>query len=130
MTALIIGDGERAAIAALKQRASRHVTTIKADSPELLVNVGDKVRAANMAHTIHLPIGYRVTYTLEDQPIGRIEHISISVTRPGKMPNPVAVEMILEEFGMRPLADSDSMWIEAFEPRREAINIAQRRDPA
>jgi hypothetical protein len=126
MTALLIGDTERAAIADLKERAQSRVTVVNATTAELMVNVGDEVRAANMAFTIYLPAGYKVTYTLEDQPVGRIEHISISVMRPGKMPNPVAVDMILREFGMRPLADSDSMWIEAFEPRHEAINIAQR----
>jgi hypothetical protein len=125
MTALMIGERERGAIAALKERAKSRVTVVDAETMELMVNVGDKVRADNMAFTIFLPAGYRVTYTLEDQPVGRVEHLSVSVTRRGKMPNPHAVEMILEEFGMRPIRNSDSTWIEEFEPGREAINIAQ-----
>lgn len=122
----MIGPAEKAAIADLKERAKGRVTVVDATTMEMMVNIGDTVRAANNEFTIVLPMGYWVTYTLEDQPVGRIEHLSISVPKPGAMPNMRSVDMILREFGMRPWRDRrSSLWLEEFDDNHKALNIAQ-----
>jgi hypothetical protein len=43
-----------------------------------------------------------------------------------KAPAPAAVEIILAEFGMRPLIESDTIWTEQFDRNRYAVNVLQR----
>ena len=62
----------------------------------------------------HIHDGYRVVYSLEEQPIGLCKHISISVEAPGKLPHELAVKEILKEFGMNPDFKSPKvvLWVE------------------
>jgi hypothetical protein len=76
-------------------------------------------------HSLEIPIGYIVSYTHENQPVGLCHHISISVTRPGKMPHPEAVQAILGAFGMRPFEQSEHIAIEDVAPETKAINLIQ-----
>lgn len=85
----------------------------------------DAYRNMMDSHSVSLPVGYFVTYSHEHQPFGLARHISISVRHHGKMPAPVAVEMILQEFGMMPLSAAVGVWIEDIEDGRKAINIVQ-----
>lgn len=53
-------------------------------------------------HVLLVPEGYRVVYSIEQQPSGWCQHFSISINRHGMSPNPEAVAMILEKcFGIR-----------------------------
>lgn len=59
---------------------------------------------------LFIPFGFKVVYTHEMQH-GDIEcrHLSMSLDKPGRVPNPVAVQMIAEEFGfVNKLIDIDS----------------------
>src|SRR5690348_14897211 len=52
--------------------------------------------------------GWKVVYTIEQQPLGLVHHISISVqpvNPKNPYPHPAAVEMILQEFGLPPLQE-------------------------
>src|SRR5688572_22092740 len=59
----------------------------------------------NPKHVIHIPIGYRVVYSIEHQVHGDLKHISISVDTIGRLPSSDAVSMILEEFGFNNCKD-------------------------
>jgi hypothetical protein len=83
------------------------------------------VRARNRELTISLPVGFEVTFTHEKQPIGLYRHLSVSVDAEDKSPNPVQVETILKEFGMRPVLQSDRVWLEPFARGRKAVNVLQ-----
>lgn len=53
---------------------------------------------------ILLPIGFRVVFSIEEQPapLGWSRHVSISVSRRGRFPHEAAVALILHEFGFNP----------------------------
>lgn len=59
-------------------------------------SVGDKPE-----WTCLVPVGYRVCFSMEHQPIGLCRHLSVSVDKPGALPNPEAVNMIMAELGMK-----------------------------
>jgi hypothetical protein len=123
--ALIIGEAERKQIADLRALA--------AANPQDVVQVQtaanrDIAAFREMMETLslQLPVGYRIAYSHEMQPkAGLCHHISISVARPKKMPSQEAVEMILQEFGMRPMSQSNKLWIEDVDHVTKAINIVQ-----
>ncbi len=52
-------------------------------------------------HTLLIPSGYRAIYTVEQQPNGWCQHISVAVDDPAMWPNPKAVQHILDKcFGV------------------------------
>jgi hypothetical protein len=128
--ALVIGERERQIIRELLARVAESVPIDAKRAIETMAP--EAIRERNRAFTIALPEGYRVTLTHELQPKmgfnpgGLFKHLSVSVTAPMKAPSPAAVEMILDEFGMRPLLDSEQIWSEQFDRNRFAINILQR----
>lgn len=123
MRALIIGEAEREKIAVLKAKAAGRIV----DAARAALEDPDAVRARNTDLNIYLPVGFSITYTVEKQPVGLCEHVSISVdSEIGLGPNPHAVELILESFGMRPLASSDGAWNEYYAPNAFAVNVLQK----
>jgi hypothetical protein len=128
MSALIIGETQRALIAELRALAAANpfdARTIKATADKDIAAYRDMMRTL----TVELPVGYAVTYSHEIQPKapppGLCHHISVSVDRPHLMPSPEAVEMILAEFGMQPLKTSSGVWIEDVRPGEKAVNVLQ-----
>lgn len=123
MSALLIGQAERDKIEALKALAADPL-----DATEMIQLAKSDPLAFTkmmMGFTIELPSGFMVTYSLEKQPIGLVRHISVSVRRPGMMPHPAAVSMILEAFDMRPIEKSDRIWIEEVDADTKAVNLLQ-----
>lgn len=132
MPALIIGPTEETAIAELIAVAA----ATPLDVHGIMAAAGrDQAafRDAMRTSTIFLPVGYAVTYTQEVQPNapppGVCHHISISVDRPGKLPSPEAVEVILDAFRMRPLKDAHGVWVEDISPGEKAVNVLQLVQP-
>ena len=72
----------------------------------------------NEAHVIEIPMGYRVVYTIEQQPepVGLVVHMSFSVDGPeGAMPNEIAVREIARSFGVtneQQTIGLANMWLE------------------
>jgi hypothetical protein len=98
--ALLIDDEGRAAIKALIEKAEQNVTPL--DTVVRLAVKRDEGMAINPMHdafTIGLPVGFRVTYTHEEQRQCVCRHISISVGEEGRAPHPHAINLLLEEFG-------------------------------
>lgn len=96
---LIIDANARAAIGRLRAYAESHRVSLDTlrrcqEHPELAVG-------NNPAHVIIIPQGYRVVFSLEEQPAGLGEHLSISVLppQPNVYPNVESVVQIALEFG-------------------------------
>lgn len=51
--------------------------------------------------TTELPFGWRIVFTIEDQPMGLVRHLSVSVEarHQGKCPNHAGVAMLARELG-------------------------------
>lgn len=82
-------------------------------------------------HWCMIPLGYKVCFSVEEQPepLSWCRHISISVTEKGKWPNELAVQMIIEEFGFRghilkPAADGTLILYQ--EKEFQAINVIEK----
>jgi hypothetical protein len=129
MTVLIIGEDERALIAELRAVVEAREPMTAADLLAVAAADIEAFRDAMNMQSVDIPIGYVATYSIEVQPNapppGICRHISISVDRPGKLPHPAAVDMILEAFGMQPIAKSSKVWIEDICPGQKAINVLQ-----
>jgi hypothetical protein len=102
MAALVIGEKQREQIAKLIADA----TANPVDKPATALDIAGQV--------LVLPVGYLVAYSHECDPkVGLCHTIAIGVARHRKLPHPKAIEMILKEFGMRPLGDaSTNTWID------------------
>jgi hypothetical protein len=127
MRALVIGETEKAKIAELRQTAAANVM----DAAAMRTASGKDIRAYRQMMeelSIELPRGFLVTYSHDrhPDPYGVVRHISVSVDRANRVPHPAAVDMILEAFGMQPIGESVSVWIEDVGKREKAINVVQR----
>ena len=122
--ALLIGEEQRAAIAALRARAQENIYD-PATVQEIASRDINAFRASMLLQSIELPRGFVVTYTHERQPIGVVHHISVSVEDPTKTPHPAAMEMILAEFGMHKLEHSLKVWLEDIGAGHKAVNVVQ-----
>lgn len=139
--ALIIGETQRAAIREAIERAAKHPITldmVKAMQIEggshLTLEMRRKQQGPDWekkrprSEFVNLPIGIRVAISFEEQPIGMCRHLSVSVDKPGALPNPHVVDMVAKEFGCdHPLC---APWIEEFAPGHNAVNIVALSAPA
>lgn len=50
--------------------------------------------------TCHIPMGFKVVFSIEHQPGGKMRHMSMS-SGPGRLPSQQAVEMVMHEFGFK-----------------------------
>jgi hypothetical protein len=132
VSALLIGETERAKIAELRAVAAANPFQVAGLMAAAREDVG-AVRDMMRMQSLRLPVGFRVAFSHELQPNapppGLCAHISVSVDRPGALPDVHAVEMILDAFGMRPLADSHGVWVEDISPGERAVNILQMIPP-
>lgn len=118
MRALIIDEAVKTGIAELIATANAHrhsAATLKRLMTGDLPPAGDYKQ-----HTILIPDGFRVVFSIEEQPLGWCRHLSVSINDPNKYPHEVAVEMIMQEFGMGLLKDCIHVWVEE---EVRAINI-------
>jgi len=128
---LIITDEIRQSILAIKQYAEKNVYTAE---DMLKIKKGTLQPAGDDQDFVVMMGVYRVVYTLEEQPAyGLCHHISVSLVNGEKDrgPAPVAVEVILKAFGIRPLKDSATFWPE---PRGDngttIVNVVSQVNPS
>lgn len=76
-------------------------------------------------YTRNLPFGYRVVFTVELQPAGKIRHLSMSVPEDGKLPNEFAVTEIMRLIGFQNELRKCRVHIEDIGPKRQAINVLE-----
>lgn len=128
MRVLVIGPAERERIMELRAFAAATpqdaVAAMAASERDL-----NAYRDAMAMYSMALPSGFAVFYTQEIQPNapppGLCHHISIAVDQPDKLPSVSAVEIIMAEFGMRPITTPSRIWIEDIRPGEKVVNVLQ-----
>lgn len=135
MTVLIINEGIKALVqeAVAKARA-QPVSLEKLEalaiepSKEGVLSLEDKGGKHERTEAVRLliPMGYLCSISFEQQPVGLVRHLSVSVERPGFMPNPPVVKEIATLFGFRMIPGDCHSWLEEFDPGHHAINVIER----
>ena len=73
-----------------------------------------------------LSSGFRVVFSIEMQPAGVLQHLSISHTSKNRVIHPAEVEFIMRELGMgEDIHDCFNVWIE---PDWPAVNVLRKKD--
>lgn len=95
---LLMGPKEKEAIKTLVAYAESH----RIDE-DLLIKClsGEWAAGDDPNYACYVEQGYRIVYSIEQQPSGWYRHLSVSVDDSEKYPNPVAVEMLMKEFGYK-----------------------------
>jgi hypothetical protein len=134
---LILSNEIRSSILKVVKYAEEHRIPLK----DMLDRINDKKKRMvppgdSPDRTIDIPIGYRVTFTIEQQrmPLDWVRHISVSIDMksPDKsLPSLMSVQMLMIEFGMRPLDQkNDIVFLEDIKggevDGKEAVNIVQK----
>ena len=133
MSALSIGPEETAQIGALVKKAFDQPVTLEMLLRQIAAaqSVSDhttrdkEVNAFYDQFSIAIPFGYKAVFTVEQQPTGMCRHLSFSSGVEGKVPNTIAVEMLMKEFGFKGTLDQCQVWPEEFGQRRIAINVLE-----
>jgi hypothetical protein len=128
MRVLIIGASQREAIAEAVAFAVGNPIDVPLAMKSAMKDMA-ALRDMMRLYTIEIPNGFLVTYTQEKQPaasLGLCHHISVSVWSKTKVPSVGAIEAILSEYGMRPLADAHAVWPETCDDGSTAINVLQK----
>lgn len=111
---LAIDKATKEKISAIKKKASENVTPIEV-MMKLQETGGPAPGGLNKDYTLYIPNNYCATYTHEEQPGGIVcKHLSVSVSKPGALPHPMAVQILMLEFDFEnPLSDA-IVWKEKF----------------
>lgn len=107
----------------LKSYAEEHKISVD----DLLDTINKQMKPVGdyKGYTITIPTGYRIVYSIEEQTIGDVKHLSVSVDEDGVLPNPTAVEMIMKEFGFKESLDNCKVFLEQISKNRKAVNILE-----
>ena len=70
---------------------------------------------------------YLAAISFEHQPAGLMRHLSVSSKRRDKVPGPEVMAMVAEAFGFSgwPPHGPSRVWLEEFEPGRNAVNVVE-----
>lgn len=130
--ALIINDEIVKQLLELKAKASQHPISWDilqkhafADQGKRKVELSDRVVPPDKSDrpasfTLDIPQGYTVALTYEEQPVGLLAHVSVSVETEGRAPSPEAMKMITDALGYEAW---DKVWLEEFRPGHYAVNV-------
>ena len=122
---LILDKNVKAKIQRIKEYARENFTPLEV--MESLAESAPAPGGLNKDFTMFVPMGYTVTYTEEEQP-GKImcRHLSMSIHHKGSVPNPLAIQMMLEEFGFVNDLNTAIVWKEKFSADDQiAINVVE-----
>ena len=129
MKALIIGEGERAKLQALKKKAEKNPFSFQ----DLIdIAAGAKKTAGDSGFSCNIPVGYCVAYSIEqnkDQNTGNFlmtRHLSMSASAAGKVPNKHAIGIIMEELGFKNKIDGEcEVWLDDIGENQQAVNVVE-----
>jgi len=123
MSIIILTSEDIAALKSLAFYANEHLvdlSTLKAMCDGTVKPVGD-----SFEHVRELSSGLRAVFSLEEQPAGVMQHLSVSHKVRSRVVQPPVVELIMNELGMgNDLHDCFNVWVEEGWP---AINILRMR---
>ena len=121
MRILQIDDSTREDVAKVIAYAKEHQYDIH--MIKLLISGDLDSPGDNPDYVVHIHDGYRVVYTLEQHKIGLCHHMSVSVEKSSKYPHELAVQMIMELFGMdKEYEKCLQVWPEKIS---ESVNVLQ-----
>src|SRR5262245_47388151 len=129
MTPLLINATVRAQIKDLITLADANPVDMPTLQTRIATAEGKRHHMAQMTQqTINIPIDFMVTYSIEHgQRCGPCRHMSMSVGKKGRVPNPVGLWMVAQEFGFWGALDQcEAVWDEKLLGHGIAINIVQR----
>jgi hypothetical protein len=119
---LIINEKFNGHLSSLKTYAESNPVTMDM----MLDALNDKVPLGDDAgRTILIPVGYLISFTIEQQNPGNVRHLSMSVQEKGKLPNEHAVQEIMNHLGFEKELKKCMVRLEEFEPGHEAINVME-----
>lgn len=134
--ALIIGEAQRTAIRALREKAAAepidmfrmNAMAIRRGEPSN-ISYAERGEGGFKDLTIGIPHGYAITFSVEQQPSGAYcRHLSVAIDRHGKLPSIEAMKLLMQEFGFINDLDRCPVWREEFAPGHEAFNIIEPLD--
>lgn len=138
MSMIMVDDSVREEIAAVIKHAQDNVVDLAGmrERGELESGEPNPIAGDQKEHIVFVPPYYKTVYSLEnhgdgdDEKIGLgiCKHFSMSVNLddPGKLPDPLAVDMMLEEFGFAHPLYECIIWVEQFGPgTNRAINVIE-----
>lgn len=120
------------AITAETEARAKQIVTYAQEHPVTLQAIhamirGEKTPIALLPeHQMHVPIGFKVTYSWEQQPppLGWCVHISVSTATPGKAPHPAVVDAILALFEITKKHDEATHgYLEDIGGGQKAVNL-------
>ena len=127
-TPLLIGPAERAALAALRERAAERPVDMRRLMEVIETPEGKAAYMRQMtAQSVRIPLAFMVTFSIETgHPVGTCRHMSMSVGKTGRVPSPEAVIMVAEALGfVGGLEACCGVWIEKLAEHGQAVNLVQ-----
>jgi hypothetical protein len=125
---LLIDQEERVLLQQLAQYALTHPFDVRAAVELCKTPEGLAQHKRNLdAYTVFIPTAFLVTFTIEEQPMGQVRHLSMSSKVPGRSPNPFGVWMVAQELGFwgPGIEACDHLYPEELPDNRRAINLIQ-----
>jgi hypothetical protein len=113
MAALLISGKERARLHRIRDRAGERPIDVSTLAASLASLDGNRTYVAQMGEqTAAIPIDFVVTFSFEiGHPGGKsARHLWVSLSRPGRVPAPAAVEMIAAELGFHVPPPGSESW--------------------
>lgn len=135
-TGIIINDEIRQEIFKVVEYAYKNVVPLykMAENGKLKKGMPNPI-AGDDGFIIIIPNGFKVIFSIEDQGsekkgerggLGKCRHLSMSINKKGRIPNPIAVDMVMEEFGFDNPFYHCAIWSEGFGGNTQiAINVLE-----
>lgn len=136
-TPIIINDDVRQEIFKVVEHAWKNIVPIykMAEGGKLKKGMPNPI-AGDKGHIIIIPHGFQVIFSIEDQGdqiqegerggLGKCRHLSMSINKQGRLPNPIAIDMVMEEFGFDNRFYHCAVWSEGFGDNTQiAINVLE-----
>lgn len=78
-------------------------------------------------HVLKLSQGYRLVYSIEQQPIGKVRHMSLSVDAVNRLPNPASIREIMPLLGYKFELGHENCraWVEDISETYSAVNVME-----
>jgi hypothetical protein len=123
MRPMVIDDNVKRKIERLAAYAEAHILSM--DELLDIVNKQAPPPGDNKNFVVEIPVGYRVVYTIEDQPAGKVRHLSVSVDKVGKVPSITAVQEIMRMIGFKGELNECKVDFERFSENQDAVNVLE-----
>lgn len=122
MQALTLDDDTLARVKALLEYGEANPISMEDLQTFLVAHEGRAAIGDLPGRSTQVPLGFRISFSVEQQPAGWCKHLSISCQ--GKLPHPVAAVQIMQLFKMRPFS------LNLLDPGRKDTCVYQEQNEA